>query len=157
MNRELERGARKGYKGRENIQSLIDQGVIVLAGLGGTGKRIYGSLVTGGAHQTLDDGEASVIAHAVEIEGIGMIDERKAKKICRERFPQISMVTTIDLLISKSIEKTLGKERQKKAIYNALVKARMHVPKKTERNIVALIGKDSAKDCSSLSLESRLA
>lgn len=155
--RELKEGVKRGYEEGKEIQNLIDSGTVAVTDLGGTGKSIYASLVAGDTVQTLDDGEASVIACAVEIKGVAVIDERKAKRVCRERFPQTSTMMTIDLLLDEAVGKALGKERQRDAVYKALSKANMRIPRKIERDIVILVGKDRAADCSSLSEGSRLA
>ena len=102
--RELKEGVKRGYEEGKEIQNLIDSGTVAVTGLGDTGKSIYASLVAGDTVQTLDDGEASVIACAVEIKGVAVIDERKAKRVCRERFPQTSTMMTIDLLLDEAVE-----------------------------------------------------
>ena len=152
---ELARGAEKGLKTGKKLQSLIESGVVGLARLGEDGKEICESLVAGGILHALDDGEASVIAHAVETGGVAMIDEKKARRICEESFPQVATVTTVDLLLDKRIERALGKEGQRDAVYNALRKAHMNVSGEIEGRVVELIGKSRAKDCVSLSLKAR--
>lgn len=155
VRRELARGAEKGHEAGKKLQSLTESGVVGLADLGEVGKEICESLVSGEILHALDDGEASVIAHAAEIGGVATIDEKKARKICEKSFPQVPTVTTIDLLFDERIERALGKEGQRDAVYNALRKAHMNVPGEIEGRVVELIGKSRAKDCISLSLKAR--
>ena len=155
VRRELARGAEKGHGTGEKLQSLTGSGVVGLADLGEVGKKIFESLVSGEILHALDDGEASVIAHAAEIGGVAMIDEKKAKKICEKSVPRVPTVMTIDLLFNERIRRALGKEGQRDAVYNALRKAHMNVPREIEDRVVGLIGKSRAKDCISLSLKAR--
>lgn len=149
-------GSVRGHRDGEKLKALIEDGVVALADLGERGISVYASLVEGPVIHTLDDGEASTIARATEIRGIALIDERKATRICREKFPETSTVMTVDLLFHELVGEALGEERQKEAVYNALHRARMRVPREVESSVVAFIGKDLAASCLSLSRGSRL-
>jgi predicted nucleic acid-binding protein len=59
--------------------------------------------VVGPAQTTLDDGEAATIAHAVALNGVALIDERKANRICTERFPELRIASTVDILVHPSV------------------------------------------------------
>lgn len=154
--RELKDGSKSGHEDYKKLKGLIDLKAITLASLGERGENVYLSLIEGSANQTLGDGEASTIAHAVEIGGVAIIDDKKAKKICRERFPLIPIIMTIDLLTYAAVRKDLGRENHKKAIYNALRLARMRIPTEKQKHIVKLIGKTMAADCPSLSHKYRV-
>ena len=149
--RELKDGSNSGHDDYEKLQYLIGLEYIILASLGGLGKDVYLSLIEGSASRTLGDGEASIIAHAIEIGGAAIIDDKKAEKICQEKFPQIPVITTFDLLTHGAVKKALGEEQHKKAIYNALHIARMRIPIKKQEHVVELIGENLATDCPSLS------
>ena len=149
--RELKDGSNSGHNDYKELQDLIGLGTITLASLGEWGENVYLSLIEGSASRTLGDGEASTIGHAVEIGGIAIIDDKKAEKICRERFPLISVIMTVDLLNCAAVRKDLGREQHKKAIHNALRLARMRIPTEKQKHIVELIGKTLAADCPSLS------
>ena len=109
VRRELALGAEKGHEAGKNLQSLIESGLVGPAKLGEAGKKIRELLVAGEILRTLDDGEASVIAHAAETGGVAMIDEKKARRICEESFPRVATVTTVELLLDERIERALGK------------------------------------------------
>lgn len=154
--RELKSGSKSGHDDYKKLQGLINLKVITLASLGERGENVYLSLIEGSANQTLGDGEASTIAHAVEIGGVAIIDDKKAKKICRERFPLIPVIMTIDLLTCAAVRNELGRETHKKAIHNALRLARMRITTEKQKYIVKLIGKTMAADCPSLSRKYRV-
>ena len=51
----------------------------------------FEDLVIGRGDATLDDGEAATIAYGVEKGAITLIDERKAMRICGERYPRLTV------------------------------------------------------------------
>lgn len=148
VRRELAQGAEKGHEAGKKLQSLIESGVVGPAKLGEAGKEIRESLVAGEILRALDDGEASVMAHAAEIGGAAMIDEKKARRICEESFPWVATVTTVDLLLDERIERAPGKEGQGDVVYNALRKAHMNISGEIEGRVVELIGKSRGKTAS---------
>ena len=148
---ELKNGSKSGHDDYKKLQDLIGLGIITLTSLGEQGENIYLSLIEGLASRTLGDGEASTIAHAVEIEGAVITDDKKAERICQEEFPQISVITTFDLLTHGAVKKVLGQEEYKEAVYNALRKARMRIPVEKQKCVVELVGEDLAANCPSLS------
>ena len=147
---ELVAGARNGHSDDKKLQALIDSGTVKVVHLGETGNTIYSSLVEGSATCTLDDGEAATIGYAHETGAVAMIDERKARNICDREFPQMTVLSTVDLLTHNVVETALGKEGQINAILNALRDARMRVPTHQVEMIVNLIGDDAAATCNSL-------
>ena len=153
--RELRDGSGRGYDDYEKLMNLIDSGTVKSASLGEQGEKIYMSLIEGSASQTLGDGEASTIGYAVESGGVVVIDDRKAARICLERFPWVSRIMTFDLLDCEAVRRDLGKRRQKEAVYNALRLARMRIPEDWQEYVVELIGKNLAVHCLSLSAKYR--
>lgn len=147
---ELAAGSRNGHSDDKMLQTLIDSGVVQLVELGEIGNLVYSSLVEGTASRTLDDGEAATIGYAHETGAIAMIDEKKARSICASDFPDMEVVSTVDLLIHDVIGHILGKEGQVNAILNALREARMRVPSHQTEMIVNLIGTEAAATCNSL-------
>ena len=147
---ELEAGAKKGHDDAEKLRYLIENGLFELVQLGEVGGAIYASLIDGTAIQTLDDGEASTIGYACERGCVALIDERKARSICAIRFPQLRVLSTVDLLIHNRAALALGRQGQADAIFNALRSARMRVPNEHLSKVIGLIGKERAATCSSL-------
>jgi len=107
-------------------------------------------LVAGRASETLDDGEAASIAFALESGGAVVIDERKANRICRERFPQLRLACTVDIFLHPAVGAALGRERLISAVLSALQRARMQVPVHHLASVVDLVGVEQAGRCPSL-------
>lgn len=147
---ELARGSRNGHGDGEKLHALIKAGAVRAVSLNDHGNRIYESLVEGAALRTLDDGEAATIGYAHQVGGIAMIDERKARTICANDFPQLTLLSTVDLLIHDMIQRALGKRGQTEAIVSALRGARMRVPPHQIEIVVGLIGCEAAATCHSL-------
>lgn len=154
---ELAGGARNGHDDARKLQALLDDGFVDLVRLGEAGNSVYESLVEGSALRTLDDGEAATIGYAYEIGGVAMIDERKARSLCENRFPELLVVSTVDILLHETVASALGQQGQIVAIVNALQLARMRVPPKHFKKVVALIGDENASSCRSLPKAARAA
>ena len=115
---ELQRGeSRKGYHDAAIIKDFEKKGIIKIV-----------SLVYGSAPQTLDDGEASVIAYAYISDGIALIDEKKATKICKLEYPNLKICNTIDFLRQKRFLQKFGNKMIMESIINAKNNARMPIP-----------------------------
>lgn len=147
---ELKSGHRTGRNHMDGLQALVSLGHIEVVHLGSTGQEQFGQLVAGDAATTLDDGEAATIAYAVEHRMTALIDERKATRICGERFGFLSFGCTVDLLAHGEVGSALGRADLSEAVFNALYHGRMRVPTCHREWVVALIGTDRARRCSSL-------
>ncbi len=147
---ELAAGAYHGHRCGEKLEALIKQGLFEVAELGPSDVPVYRSLVEGGFESTLDDGEAATIAYAVGNDGLALIDERKASKICAARFPTLHLASTVDVLLHPLVAQQLGDSGQDEAIFLALRDARMHVPQHALHQVVQRIGQDRAAACPSL-------
>jgi hypothetical protein len=86
-----------------------------------------------------------------------MIDERKARNLCADRFPELQVVSTVDLLLHEIVAAALGRQGQIDAVVNALQLARMRVPPDQVNRVVTLIGDQSATSCRSLPRAARAA
>lgn len=147
---ELEDGARNGHRDHEMLISLINSGHFSPVSVEGEALPIYEQLVNGSALSTLDDGEAATIAYAYAVNGIAVIDERKARALCVKSFPELKVASTIDLLGHAAVANVLGLDRQAGAIANALTEGRMRVPPEHLDRVVAMIGQERAASCLSL-------
>ena len=119
------------------------------AQLGDVGTSHFAGLVGGAAADTLDDGEAATIACAIERSTIALIDDRKAIRICAERFPHLAVGCTVDVLAQHHVQAALGR-RLADAVFNALDRGRMRVPERYEQWVVDLIGEERTALCHSL-------
>jgi hypothetical protein len=111
---------------------------------------LFESLVIGQGAATLDDGEAATIAYGAEKGAIALIDERKATRLCGERYPRLIIGNSIDVLGHSAVLAALGGEGTANAVFSALRFARMRVPSSALKWIVELIGPERAALCECL-------
>ena len=147
---ELEAGARNGYRDHAQLIELINAGFVRRASLGKASRPVYEALIDGSTVRTLDDGEAATIAHAQEISGAALIDERKARTLCANSFPGLVVVCTAELLMHDAIAAALGAQGQADALARALTTARMRVPPEHLDKVRSMIGAERAAACNSL-------
>ena len=150
VRRELSMGKSHGHRCGEKLEALIGQGLLELAELGPGDDLVYRSLVEGGFEGTLDDGEAATIAYAAGHDGLALIDERKARRICAARFPSLRFASTVEMLLHHLVAERLGESGQSEAIFLALRDARMQVPRQGLREVIERIGANRAVECPSL-------
>lgn len=146
---ELQIGRQTGYGDADALAVLIERHLVERVRLGNAGMSRFQSLVSGSASGTLDDGEAATIACAIEQDAVALIDERKAVRICAERFPDLTVGCTVDVLAQRHVQTALGGSLAD-AVFHALDRGRMHVSDPHGRWVVDLIGKERAATCRSL-------
>jgi len=151
---ELESG-RSRWTTSDHLADLVAAGTVEIVDLNDEASEHFEALVVGTAVETLDDGEAATIAYALINSLEVLIDERKAWRICAERYSALTITTTVDLLLDPAIEATLGPDRVVDALFNALRSGRMRVPKPHLARVVSLLGAERAAICSSLPLHMR--
>ena len=81
--------------------------------------------------------------------GVALVDERKAIRICAERFPSLGIGCTVDVLAQRHVQAALGGSLAD-AVFNALNRGRMRVSDHHGHWVVDLIGKERAAECRSL-------
>jgi predicted nucleic acid-binding protein len=89
---------------------------------------LFFGIVGAQAVDALGDGEAAAIAAAVMRQLDLVIDDRKARRILRERFSQVATYWTVDLLRSGPVIATLGSAQAGDCFDKARRFGRMHVP-----------------------------
>jgi predicted nucleic acid-binding protein len=154
---ELESGRARGHTHADRLAELVDRATVDIVSLGTPGMTEFERLVIGDAVDTLDDGEAGTIAYAVEHSAVALIDERKAERICADRYPSLHLASTVDVLTYEPVSRSLGSERLADAIYNALRLGRMRVPPRQLDLVVRLVGFERAALCPSLPRRARTA
>ena len=147
---ELAAGKLRGWNSSERLATLVDVGIVEIVELDDSVEECFESLVIGAAADTLDDGEAATIAYARATGTVALIDEKKGRRICAARFPELDIHTTVDLLTSASVSKLLGEVGAADAMFKALTEGRMRVPAGDYARVVAMIGAERAWLCSSL-------
>jgi len=116
---DLARNPGKDRRAFDVLAELIQAATVRLATVSDFNQGYFEALVSGSGPDTLDDGEAATIAYALEQNATAILDERKALRICRERYPALQAASTIDILSHPSIERFLGRD----LLCNALMKA----------------------------------
>jgi predicted nucleic acid-binding protein len=154
---EIEDGEAKGRRDAQLTKELVQEGALKVVSLSEVGLRYFEQLVVGNAAMTLDDGEAATIAYANETGAIAVIDERKANRICAERFPNVKVAATVDLFAHASVEKAIGRKALADAVFGALVGARMRVLQHHVTWVAQLIGAARVQQCTSLPRSARAA
>jgi len=135
----------------ENIvNSMVSTGLIHAERLSSRGFDLFLSLTGAELQAGLGDGEAAAIAHAVENGAAAVLDDRKATRVARSKFPQLPIFNSLDLLSHENILQYFGEEKLGGLIFNALRQARMRVPADFLDWVVALIGGDRARECPSI-------
>lgn len=150
VSRELQVGRRTGGSDADALAVLIQENLIEHAQLEEVGLVHFADLVTGSAAETLDDGEAATIACAIERGAVALVDERKANRICAERFPGLGIGCTVDVLAQRHVQAALGGGLAD-AVFNALDRGHMRVPDHHGQRVLDLIGTERAARCRSLS------
>ena len=90
---------------------------------------LFLDIVGGRAIEALGDGEAAAIAVAVS-RGLDLvIDDRKARRILRERFGAVPAYWTVDLLRASPVVAALGRQHAEECCAKARRYGRMHVPR----------------------------
>ena len=90
---------------------------------------LFLSLVSAPAAESLGDGEAAVIAVAKLRGGAAAIDDGKARRVLRTRFPDVEVIMSADLLRLPQVLEHLGPDVARDAFDDAVRYARMHVPR----------------------------
>lgn len=148
--RELEEGEKWGHRDAGQFHPLITGGLVEKADLSQKGRDIFEALVGGDTGRSLQDGEASTIAYAIEVSGIAVLDERIARRTCSEHYPGLPVARTIELFLHRIILEALGPEAQIDIVFQAIRNKRMHVGPDYLKQVVELIGEERAALCSSL-------
>jgi predicted nucleic acid-binding protein len=147
---ELNMGRLRGRLQADGLQELVAATHIEVVSLGETGWQHFETLVAGHAVETLDDGEAATIAYAAECGAVAIIDEKKGTRLCVSRFPEVGVISTVDVLLHPEVRLKLGDEALGEAFFEALRGARMAVFPQHFAEVLRLIGPERAVQCPSL-------
>lgn len=153
---ELAGGWQRRRQDADLLNELVASNFVEIVRLDEISEQHFEQLVIGPAAKTLDDGEAATIAYAVSQNAIALIDERKANRICAQRFPNLRVGCTVDIFTHPDVQHVLGKELLAGAVFNALYQGRMRVLPRHLEWVVELIGVDRASLCTSLPSSVRL-
>lgn len=102
---------------------------VSILSLEGDELELFLDIVGAPAVDALGDGEAACIAAAAS-RGLDLVmDDRKARRIVRERFAQVRIWWTVDLLRTRSVLMALGRQQADECFARARQFRRMHVPR----------------------------
>jgi len=146
---ELEVGRDRQRPDAALLDQLRESKVLEIVDLDAKGETYFEPLVIGTAAQTLDDGEAATIAHAVSRSGIAILDEKKAVRICAEKLSALRVANTVDILAHPSVEAAIGEIALAEAVFMALSLGRMRVFPHHYEWVVRIIGPERVKHCRS--------
>lgn len=155
--REIAAGRSRGWKTPDQFEELLKAGLIEVAELDEPALACFESLVIGRAAETLDDGEAATIAYAQRCGAVAVVDERKARFLCGQRFPSLLLQSTVEVLTSEAVTTVLGAEGVGDALFQALTVGRMRVRPEDIARVVHAIGAERARLCTSLPERTRTA
>jgi len=142
---EVRQDSRNGRSDVDLLAGLTAASAVSLVTLDSKGMEIFEKLVL-----SLDDGEAATIAAAVGRKAVVVLDERKARRICKEEFSEISQATSIDIFSHPAVVEHFGNDRLGDAVHRALKEARMGVRTDQRDWIIGLVGEERAEKCSSI-------
>ncbi|RPJ85672.1 MAG: hypothetical protein EHM18_09790, partial [Acidobacteria bacterium] len=144
---ELESGRSRGRTNADALSELTAAGLVEIVQLGDAAMQHFEQLIEGPAVMTLDDGEAATIGYCVAHGGIAIIDERKASRICGQRFPELRIGCTVGILAHPAVQRGLGDAGLAEAVFNALLDGRMRVFPNWVEWVVTLIGEERPAMC----------
>jgi predicted nucleic acid-binding protein len=147
---ELDEGRQRKRQDADLLKKLVDAGHVEIVQLDAKGDEYFEQLVVGAAQMTFDDGEAATIAYAVANNGIALIDERKANRICAQRFPEVRLACTVDIFMHADVQGELGREVLADTVFNALCHGRMRVFPHHVEWVIELIGVERVRMCTGL-------
>ncbi len=102
--------------------------------------------------ENLGDGEAAVIAYAATKEDcLIVLDDKKARRICREQFPSIKILCSVDLFQHYLTQCEPDREEFRQILYKAMTVGRMRVfEDKHDKWVRQILGKELIPYCHSL-------
>lgn len=153
---ELRNGMLAGHTDAIDLQKLLDDGVAVEFPIPGPVQEDYIGLVSGASAQSLGDGEAATIACAHGTSAWAAIDERKARRICADRYPHIAVASTVDILAHESVMAAFSEQEMSTAILAALEVAHMQVQGHQLDWIISQVSAEKLVNCVSLPRSVRL-
>jgi len=149
---EVRRDPLTGAPGQPAVAALEAAGLLRRVSLSNAGYTTYLALV--GATEpmdSLDDGEAVTVAHALDINATVLVDERKATRIARALMPSRLALCTLDLLSCPAVTAGLGDARVADMVSSALMCARMRVPEPFRSWVIETVGLERLRKCTSVS------
>ena len=138
-----------GAPGADALSRLAAQKLIRIVSLSDLAYETYLRLVAVPSPDSLDDGEAATLAHAIDTGVVPVLDERKATRIAAG-LRVASPVCSLDLLSHPALALALGAAGVADAVHSALRYARMRVPEDFRPWVLGMIDAERLRTCSSI-------
>lgn len=130
------------------VVPLVRAGLLEQVTLTAESLATFMGLVGAESPNDLGDGESAAIAVAQHLQLGVSLDDTKARRIVREQFPRLRLVSSVDLFALSEVAAELGGDLVD-AVFSALIHARMRVLPENEAWVLLLLG-DRAAECPSL-------
>jgi predicted nucleic acid-binding protein len=133
---------------RNFLHDLTVRGKVTVIGMTEAEYELFASL--SGGSPSLDDGEAATIAVAANRGFRAVVDERKGRARARTLMNGEEPAWSLDLLRHPSVVQSLGEQMTADVVYLALRHGRMRIHPDCADDVVAVIGRSRALECSCL-------
>jgi predicted nucleic acid-binding protein len=130
------------------LHGLSASGVVTLVNLTEAEYEIFYELTS--TSPSLDDGEAATIAISAARSVLPIIDERRGRSRAGILIKARAPAWSIDLFRHPMVVAALSDQSAVEALYFALRGGRMRIPSEIVEGIIALIGVERSRDCTSL-------
>lgn len=145
--REVRRHPRERVENPRVLDPLVTAGSLQRVSLGEAAVETFIQLTGAPAPDDLGDGESGSIAHAIHVGAAVALDDGKARRICRERFPDLPVYYTVELLQHANHLAAVDPVIHRSAVFDALIHARMRVPATHREWVVETLGPELAAQC----------
>lgn len=132
------------------LAALETKGLLIQRKLIDAEVGVFFDLAGADAPDDLDDGEAAAIALAQALSAAVAIDEKKGRRIFRERYGDLYLTSSVEIFCDERVVEGLSWEGVTYAIKNALSLGRMRVFDEYDQAVRELIGHEFADRCPSL-------
>jgi predicted nucleic acid-binding protein len=130
------------------LHGLIARGKVTVASMTDADYELFATL--SGGSPSLDDGEAATVAIAAGRGFRAVVDERRGRARAAALMDGEEPGWSLDLLWHPSVVRSLAEQLVADAVYLALRHGRMRIPPECGDEVVALIGRARALECSCL-------
>lgn len=135
---EIKRHPIEGMCHKEVLGRLIKSGFVRAHRMGHAEYDVYLGLVTGKPSDCLDDGESAAIAVAANSGHTIILDDGKARRIRRERFPSIVSISSLGLFLTAGARANWSTAEIREVVNAARENARMNIVKGEEKDFAEL-------------------
>lgn len=135
---EIKRHPIKGMCHKEVLERLVIDGLVRKHRMTPSEYDLYLNLVTGKPAECLDDGESAAIAVAVSLNYTVILDDGKARRIQRERFPSTQVISSLGLFLVAGERGNWSRIDIRNLVVEARTNARMNIVKGEEKLFASL-------------------